>query len=429
MYGRGELLAKVLKWRDHDLIKVVTGIRRCGKSILLEMVRDVIRESGVGSNRIAYINFESRQAAELNTPEKVWAELDRQLKGRGKKYVFLDEVQRIESFEKLVDAIYADKQYDCYITGSNAWMMSGELATYLSGRYVEIHVTPFSFAEFAAGQSSDRRDLWLDYCRYGAFPYVRKLLEVGEQEGVGQYLEGVFNTVLLKDVSMRVKMSDAGTVRRIAEYLFDNIGNLTNVKRISNVLSSTGGKVSYPSVANYVDLLCSAYLFYRCERMDVKGLEILKTGAKYYAVDTGLRSYINGNRAGDSGRLLENVVYFELRRRHRNVFTGATRGGHEIDFVTRDGDEITYYQVADSVKDPKTLSRELKALEDVDDNFAKYLIVGDDANPVMHNGIRQLSIYDFLLQEAKSAALIKAIDNNSVRIGERNWTREDLHVR
>ncbi|MDO5317560.1 MAG: ATP-binding protein [bacterium] len=396
MYNRNEALSKLLKWRDHDLIKVVTGIRRCGKSVVLQMARDAILASGVARDRVAFIDFEGRAAVDLTTPEKVWAELDHQLTGEGKKYVFLDEVQRVEGFERLVDSIYADKQYDCYVTGSNAWMLSGELATYLSGRYVELHLTPFSFYEFADGMKRDRRDVWLDYCRYGSFPYVRRLLECGEQEGVGQYLEGIFNTVLVKDVASRVKMSDAGTIRRIAAYLFDNIGNLTNVKRICDVLSSVGGKVSYPSVATYVTQLCEAFLFYRCDRVDVRGLELLKAGAKYYAVDPGIRYHLNGNRAGDSGRVLENVVYLELMRRHRAVFVGTTRTGREVDFVTRDGDQIAYYQVAETVKDPETLVRELRSLEDIDDNYPKTLITADDTNPVMHNGIRQVCIYDFL---------------------------------
>lgn len=401
IYNRHELLANLLKWRDRDVIKVITGIRRSGKSVVLQMARQAIIDSGVEKNRIAFIDFESRNATELTTPEKVWAELDRQLTGKGRKYVFLDEVQRVEHFEKLVDAIYADKTYDCYITGSNAWMLSGELATYLSGRYVEVHVTPFSFAEFVAGGSMDRRDAWLNYTRYGSFPFVRRLLESGGTADVGQYLDGIFNTVLLKDVAMRLKLSDIGTIRRIAEYLFDNIGNLTNVKRICDVLSSRGGKVSYPSVANYVEQLTDAFLFYRCDRVNVRGLEILKAGAKYYAVDPGLRAYINGNRVGDDGRILENIVYLELKRHHRMVYVGNTSLGQEVDFVTRDGDQIAYYQVSETVKSPETLTRELRPFEAIHDNYPKTLITGDDTNPVMHNGIRQISIYDFLLKQTE----------------------------
>jgi len=400
MYQRDKLLQSLLRWRDQDVIKVVTGIRRSGKSVLMEMARKAILASGVPKDCVASIDFERREFLDLDSPDKVFAELDRQLKGRGKKYVFLDEVQRLPKFEVLVDALYTDKRYDCYITGSNAWLLSGELATYLAGRYVEIHVTPFSFAEFADGMKGDRERLWRDYERYGSFPLVRQQLERGAADVVDEYLEGVYNTVLVRDVASRVKMSDVGTVRKIAAFLFDNVSNLTNVKRICDSLSASGGKGSYQSAAAYVDLLCDAFLFYRCDRVDVRGLEILKSGAKYYAVDPGLRYHVNGNRAGDSGRVLENVVYLELKRRHRHVFVGALRNGGEIDFVTRDGDEVAYYQVAETVKDPETLARELRPLKDLSDNYPKYLIVGDYGNPVMHDGIRQLSAHDFLLENS-----------------------------
>ena len=397
LYKRDGSLAEILKWRDHDLIKVVTGVRRCGKSTLLEQTRDAIVASGVDSTRIAHINFEKREFQHLTTPDAVWNELDHRLTGTGRKYVLLDEVQRVEGFERLVDAIHADKQYDCYITGSNAWMLSGELATYLSGRYVEIHLFPLSFSEFQKGATRHPIDSFLDYSRYGSFPYVRRLIDDERLDDVGQYLEGVFNTVLIKDVASRVKMSDIAAIRRIASYLFDNAGNITSTKRITDVLSTAGGKVSYPSVSAYVEQLCEAYLFYKCERIDVKGLETLKTGAKFYAVDPGLRYWANGNRAGDSGRVLENIVYLELKRRHRNVFTGSARNGREIDFVVRQGDEMAYYQVAETVRDTGTLERELRPVQELRDNYPKFLIVGEYGNPVMHDGIRQISAYDFLL--------------------------------
>ena len=402
LYKRDDALAEILKWRDHDLIKVVTGVRRCGKSTLLEQTRDALVASGVDSTRIAYINFEKREFQHLTTPDAVWKELDRRLTGTRRKYVLLDEVQRVEGFERLVDAIHADKQYDCYITGSNAWMLSGELATYLSGRYIELHLFPLSFAEFHDVAASHPLDSFLDYSRYGSFPYVRRILDEGRQDDVGQYLEGVFNTVLVKDVASRVKMSDVGTIRRIAFYLFDNVGNITNTKRISDVLSSAGTKVSYPSVSAYVEQLCRAYLFYKCERVDVKGLETLKTGVKYYTVDPGLRYWANGNRAGDSGRVLENIVFLELKRRYKNVFTGSAHNGREIDFVVRKGDEVAYYQVAETVKEVGTLERELRPLRELRDNYPKFLIVGEYGNPVMHDGIRQISAYDFLLKAGMS---------------------------
>ena len=396
---RKEILENVLKWKDEDLVKVITGVRRSGKSTVLRMIESSLKASGVSNDCIAYIDFECREYQALTTKEQVWEELDRQLTGSGKKYVLLDEVQRVRDFELLVDALYADKQYDCYLTGSNAWMLSGELATYLSGRYVAIHVTPLSFSEYVNGLGMHPLDAFAEYSNFGSFPFVRKMVEIGRQNDVGQYLEGIFNTVLLKDVALRTKMSDTETLQRISAYLFDNIGNLTNTKRISDGLTSAGGKVSYPSVVTYLKNLCDAFLFYKCERVDVKGLALLKTGAKYYAVDTGLRYWMNGNRAGDNGRVLENIVYLELMRNHRNVFTVVTRNGYEVDFVTRDGDDIRYYQVAESVKSPETLERELRPFKEIRDNYPKFLITADYGKPIMHEGIRQISVYDFLTMQ------------------------------
>lgn len=396
---RKEILENVLKWKDEDLVKVITGVRRSGKSTVLRMIESSLKASGVSNDCIAYIDFECREYLSLTTKEQVWEELDRQLTGSGKKYVLLDEVQRVRDFELLVDALYADKQYDCYLTGSNAWMLSGELATYLSGRYVAIHVTPLSFSEYVNGLDMHPLDAFTEYSNFGSFPFVRKMVEIGRQNDVGQYLEGIFNTVLLKDVALRAKMSDTETLQRISAYLFDNIGNLTNTKRISDGLTSAGGKVSYPSVVTYLKNLCDAFLFYKCERVDVKGLSLLKTGAKYYAVDTGLRYWMNGNRAGDNGRVLENIVYLELMRNHRNVFTVVTRNGYEVDFVTRDGDDIRYYQVAESVKSPETLERELRPFKEIRDNYPKFLITADYGKPIMHEGIRQISVYDFLTMQ------------------------------
>ena len=231
---RKEILENVLKWKDEDLVKVITGVRRSGKSTVLRMIESSLKASGVSNDCIAYIDFECREYLSLTTKEQVWEELDRQLTGSGKKYVLLDEVQRVRDFELLVDALYADKQYDCYLTGSNAWMLSGELATYLSGRYVAIHVTPLSFSEYVNGLDMHPLDAFVEYSNFGSFPFVRKMVEIGRQNDVGQYLEGIFNTVLLKDVALRAKMSDTETLQRISAYLFDNIGNLTNTKRISD---------------------------------------------------------------------------------------------------------------------------------------------------------------------------------------------------
>lgn len=398
MIPRTKKVEEILRWRDRDVIKVLTGVRRCGKSTLLSMVREALVSSGVPRQNIVYLDFESREGIRLNDAAAVWRVIDETKPVSGRRYVFLDEIQRIARFEELVDAIYADKTFDVFMTGSNAWMLSGELSTFLSGRYVEIHVQPLSFAEYIEGTPSvDERRAYLDYVRYGAFPYVRRLVELGFREDVDQYLEGILNTILVKDVSMRTKMSDARTLRRIVDYLFDNISNQTSVKRISDILSASGAKASYHAVENYVDALCKAFLFHRCERIDLKGLEILRSGVKYYTADTGLRWHVNGNRTGDSGRMLENVVYLELLRRSRHVYAGQTKSGREVDFVTRDGDDVAYYQVAENVSDDATLARELAALRDVGDEYPKFLITADWGLPASHNGIRQIGITDFLL--------------------------------
>ena len=399
MFARTQKLQEILRWRDRDLIKVLTGVRRCGKSTLLSMVRDQLRQSGVPDSNITYLDFESREGAGLANAESVWHVMDSSGARPGKRYVFLDEVQRLDRFEELVDALYADKTFDVYMTGSNAWMLSGDLATLLSGRYVEIRVDPLSFSEYMDGNPQrDIRLAYLDYIRYGAFPYVRRLVEMDARNDADQYLEGLLNTVLVKDVAARSKLTDTRTLRRIVNYLFDNISNKTSVKRITDVLTSTGGKVSYHSVENYVESLCRAYLFRPCERLNLKGNEILRSGAKYYAIDTGLRWHVNGNRTGDTGRLLENIVYLELSRRSRHVHTGQTRNGREIDFVTQDGDDKAYYQVAESVADGATLERELASLRDAPGDYPKFLVTGDWGLPVNHNGIRQIPIADFLLQ-------------------------------
>lgn len=398
MFPRTLKVQEILRWRDRDLVKVLTGVRRCGKSTLLALTRDALTASGVPPCNIFSVDFESREGQAFQSVDDVWRALDSLPAVPGRKYVFLDEVQRLDRFENLVDALFADKSFDVYITGSNAWMLSGELATNLSGRYVEIPVQPLSFAEYLEGNpESDRQRAFLDYLRYGSFPYVRKLVEMDARADVGQYLDGILDTVLVRDVASRAKLTDTRTLRRIVAYLFDNVSNLTSVKRIADTLSAAGPKASYHAVESYVDSLCRAFLFRRCERLDVKGLAILRNGAKYYAADTGLRWRLNGNRSGDWGRLLENTVYLELLRRSPHVFAGQTRNGREVDFVTRDADSLAYYQVADSVDAPETLARELAALRDIHDNHPKFLLVGSPPLPANHDGIRQIPILDFLL--------------------------------
>lgn len=383
-------------WRNHDLIKVITGVRRCGKSTVLEMFRDKLRKSGISDGQMVVLNFEDPDTPEFKTWREVWDYIKPRLMPKSITYVFLDEIQRVPEFEKLVDGLHSRKNIDVYITGSNAYLLSGELATYLSGRYVELKMQPLSFREYcdAVGGEGDYARKYMDYLRCSSFPYV---VSLGNDAGlVGDYLDGIYNTVLVKDVLRRKRLSDAGLVDRIARFLFDNIGNVTSLRNIAGSLSAGGNKTNGNTVEGYVEALCDAFLFKKAERYDIRGRELLSSGCKYYAADIGLRYRLSGNKAGDSGRILENVVFLELLRRSNNVLVGQ-HDGREVDFVTRDGDDIRYYQVAETVRDDATREREFASLIAIHDHYPKTLITLDEDLPSVLNGIRQVNAFDFLL--------------------------------
>lgn len=384
------------KWKDHDLIKVVTGIRRCGKSTLLELFRKTLADSGIAESQMVVLNFEDPDTPEFATWRDIWNHVKPRLSKSGRTYVFLDEVQRIPQFEKLVDGLHARKNIDVYVTGSNAYMLSGELATYLSGRYVELKMQPLSFREYcdAVGAHGDYARRYLNYLRFSSFPYA---VSFGEDTSLANaYLDGIYNTVLIKDVLQRRRLSDTGLVDRIARYLFDNIGNMTSLRNIAASLSTSGLKTNANTVEGYVKALCDAFLFWKAERYDIRGRDILASGCKYYVSDIGLRYRLLGNRAGDTGHVLENVVYLELLRRSQNVLVGQ-HGNRKIDFVTRDGNDVRYYQVAETVRDEKTREREFAPLMAIRDHHPKTLITLDMDLPADSDGIRQVNAYDFLL--------------------------------
>lgn len=396
LVDRPYYLNRLLKWRDHDLIKVVTGVRRSGKSTLLELLRRRLRESGVVEAQLVTVNFEDPDLPVFADWQEAWRYIRPSIKKNRRTYVFLDEPQRLDEFEKLVDGLATLKGVDVYVTGSNAYMLSGDLATYLSGRYVEIHMQPYSFREYcdARRANGDYPRLYADYIRNSSFPYALALRQ--DSEMIGDYLDGIYNTVLVKDVLKRKKLSDAGLVDRTARFLFDNIGNVSSLRNIAGSLNALGAKTNGNTVDGYVEALCDAYLFRKAERYDIRGKEILSSGCKYYAADLGLRYRLSGNRAGDSGRILENIIYLELTRRSNNVLVGM-QDGREVDFITRDGDDIRYYQVSESVRDSATREREFAPLEAIPDNYPKTLITLDEDLPADRNGIRQINAYDFLL--------------------------------
>lgn len=391
-------LERLWKWRDKSPIKVITGIRRSGKSVLLHMFQERLVSSGIGTDQIVALNFEHPDIPIFQNWREVWDWIKPRLQDGKTTYVFLDEVQRVPEFEKLLDGLQMLGTCDIYMTGSNAYLLSGDLATYISGRYVEIAMQPLSFKEYCAAQnaSGDFARHYADYLRGSSFPYALSL--GGDMDLVGDYLDGIYNTVLVKDVLTRKQRTDATLVDRTARFLFDNIGNVTSLRNIANVLSSHGLKTNGNTVDGYVDALCDAFLFRRVQRYDIHGKDILSGGCKYYASDVGMRYRLSGHHAGDTGRVLENIVFLELLRRSNNVMVGQ-HGGKEVDFVTRDGGNVHYYQVAESVRDEKTREREYAPLRSIRDHFPKMLITLDEDPPMNTDGIRQVNAYRFLLGE------------------------------
>lgn len=396
--ARPNYVRQLERWRDLDVIKVVTGVRRCGKSTVLEMFRVKLCEDGIDDNQIVVLNFEDPDTPDFKTWRDVWNYIKPLLNANGRTYVFLDEIQRIPEFEKLVNGLHSRKNIDVYITGSNAYLLSGELATYLAGRYVELKMQPLSFKEYCSvvGGDNDYARKYIDYLRRSSFPYA---LSLGKETSlVGDYLDGIYNTVLVKDVLRRKKLADAGLVDRIARFLFENIGNVTSLRNIALSLSVGGVKTNGNTVEGYVDALCDAFLFRRALRYDIRRRELLSSGCKYYAADIGLRYRLSGNKVGDSGRILENIVYLELLRRSGNVLVGQ-HDEREVDFVTRDGDDIRYYQVSETVRSETTREREFASLLAIKDHYPKTLITLDEDMPASLNGVRQVNAYDFLLNE------------------------------
>jgi predicted AAA+ superfamily ATPase len=313
-----------------------------------------------------------------------------------KNYVFLDEIQNVWEFQKAADSLYLLKNLDLYITGSNAYMLSGELATLLSGRYVVINMQPLSFREYlsACADQSDLGRKYRDYLINSSFPYALEFK--GNRELIRDYLGGLYNTVVLKDIVARKNIADVSMLESVIRFMFANIGNTISVKKISDTMTSDGRKISTHTVENYLSALIDSYILYRVGRYDLKGKQHLKTGEKYYAADMGLRYFLLGSKDADAGRMLENTVFLELIRRGYEVYVGKIFG-KEVDFVALKGGETEYYQVAQTVRSENTLKRELFSLDAVNDHNPKYLITLDDDPPASHKGIKQINAIDWLL--------------------------------
>lgn len=393
MINRQEYLDFLIKLKDKQIIKVVTGIRRCGKSTLFKLYREYLLKNGVKENQIISINFENPNDLKFDNWEELYNYINNKLKENQKNYVFLDEVQVISNFERAVDGLFLNENVDLYITGSNSYMLSGELATFLTGRYMQIHMLPLSFREYYLTTSNPNElKEYQNYIENGGFPYLINLN--GDKELIRNYLDGIYNTVLLKDVVSKNKIKDVMILDSIVKFLFDNIGQLVSTNKISNTLNSNNRKNSVNTVENYISNLVDSYIIYKISRYDIKGKEYLKTGDKYYLCDMGLRNYLLGE-VRDLGSILENVIFLELKRKGYDIHIGKI-DDKEIDFVIKNNDGLKYIQVALSVRDENTLKRELEPLQNIRDNYPKYIITLDyDTNN--YDGIKQISAIDFLL--------------------------------
>lgn len=395
MIERPYYLEFLKKLKDKQIIKVVTGIRRCGKSTLFELYKNYLLGQGVSKDQIVSLNFENPKDMIFNDWKELYDYIDGKLISNKKNYIFLDEIQILDSFEEVVDGLFVNENVDLYITGSNSYMLSGELTTYLTGRYMQIHMLPLSFKEYLEYYGEDNELKKYDsYVQNGGFPY---LLNLGEdKELIRNYLDGIYNTVLMKDVVVRNNIKDVLMLDSVVKFIFDNIGQLVSTNKISNTLHSNNRRVSVNTVKSYLSSLIDSYIVYKISRYDIKGKEYLKTGDKYYVCDLGLRNYLLGG-VRDYGSILENIIFLELKRRGYEIYVGKY-DDLEVDFIIKNNDGIKYIQVALSVRDEKILDRELAPLYSIKDNYPKYLMTLD-YDTVDYDGIRQISAIDFLLDK------------------------------
>ncbi len=397
MIQRTDYVNELKKWKDKNLIKVVTGIRRCGKSTLFDLYIDYLKEIGINDEQIIHINLEDADY-DFENYKELYDYVKNKINSKKQYYVFLDEVQNVPKFEKAVDSLYIKKNVDVYITGSNAYLLSGELATLLSGRYIEIKMLPLSFKEYVTAFSNkDYQTLFLNYMKNGGMPGNINILNTTPND-IDKYLDGIFSTIVYKDIMARNNITDKLLLECIIKFIFDSIGSPISTKKISDTLTSKGTKVSNHTVENYITAFLESFLIYKAERFDVKGKNLLARDYKYYAVDTGLRSYLLGKKAdSDMGHILENIVYLELLRRGYKVYVGKV-DDLEVDFVAENREGLKYFQVALTVRDENVLERELKSLQKTGDHYPKYLLTLDMDLEADYDGITKINIIDWLLK-------------------------------
>lgn len=393
---RKEYLRQLISWKDKQVIKVVTGVRRCGKSTLMKLYQEYLKKQGVLAEQIVSINFEDYDYVDLLEPKSLYAYVKGKILPNKMTYFFFDEIQNVKDYERIVDSLYIKPNVDIYITGSNAYMLSSDLATLLSGRYIEIKMLPLSFKEYVDA-SGDEYDLARKYRRYietSSFPYTLALAQ--QPDNIRDYLNSIYNTIVVKDIAQRNKFPDTMMLESVLRFAYDNIGNILSTKKIADTMTSDGRKIDTKTVEKYLLALIECFMLYQCKRYNIKGKQYLKTLDKYYAVDMGMRQMLLGSKSMDAGHILENVVYLELLRRGYNVYIGKV-GDLEVDFVAMNDKGMTYYQVSASVRDSQTLKRELASLQSINDHFPKILLTLDEDPEMFYEGIHQVNALDWLL--------------------------------
>lgn len=406
MVQRSEYLQQLKVWKDEKVIKVVTGIRRCGKSTLLQQFQEYLKENGVAEEQIISINFEELEFEHLLSYRELYAYIKERLCDGKMTYIFLDEIQKVESFEKVVDSLYVKDNTDIYITGSNAYMLSGDLATYLTGRYIELSMLPLSFREYRELVGGESERTFVEYMKTGGMPYVARMDRTAEK--IDMYLEGIYNTVIIKDIEDRQarkesdptkrKVTDVVLLKTIARYLASTVGSPISVKGVTDYLISNGRKVSANTVDDYMDALSESFIFYPVERFDIVGKQLLKSNKKWYMVDLGLRNHILPRKQYDLGFSVENIVYFELLRRGYKVNIGKY-GDTEVDFVAQKHGVLTYFQVTADMTAQETFEREMRPLRNIRDNYRKIVLTLDHFTVGDYEGIQVVNVVDWLLSD------------------------------
>ena len=393
--SRENYLSILKNFKDQQIIKVITGIRRCGKSTLFELFIEYLKTIGIEENHIISINLENPDN-DFENYKDFYKFVKQQIKDEKQYYIFLDEVQNVPEFQKAVDGLYILKNVDVYITGSNAYLLSGELATLLTGRYIEIKMYPLSFKEYIEYYQKDADEkIYLNYINRSSFPYALKLENETE---IDDYLDALYNTIILKDVAQRRKIADTSMLKNVAKFMFNNIGNCLSIKKIADTLTSDGRPISVHTVENYLDALVESYVFNKVPRFDVKGKQYLQSGEKYYATDVTMRYALLGRRNIDAGHMLENIVYLELIRRGYKVYIGRT-GEKEVNFVAENKEGFTYFQVAYTTREQSTLERELTPLQEINDHYPKYILTMDIDPIADFDGIKKINVLDWLVNK------------------------------